>query len=63
MAKKVRALTPAAARRIRAQIAAERELRERGIEPASQVQNGEWVQKWARQHISDTIGLRPDLLD
>ena len=42
MADTLRALTPAAARRIRAEIAAERELRERGIEACSHFPDGEW---------------------
>ncbi len=52
MAKKVRALSPAAARRLRAQIQQERELRERGVEPAGHFPDGDWdreVQSARRQ--------------
>ena len=42
MADTLRALTPAAARRLRAQIEQERELRARGIEPASHFPLGDW---------------------
>jgi hypothetical protein len=63
MAKKVRALNPTAARRIRAEIEKERIVRAAGFEPAARIEDGSRVQKWARKHIADTIGLRPDLLD
>jgi hypothetical protein len=42
MAKKVRALSPAAARRLRAEIEAERELRQKGIEACSHFPEGDW---------------------
>ena len=59
----VRALSPSAARRIRAQIQAERELRERGVEPASHFPLGDWdpeVQV-ARRRLKRSGMLRPEI--
>jgi hypothetical protein len=63
MADTLRALTPAAARRIRAEIAAERELRERGIEACSHFPEGDWDREVqiARRRLHRRGLLRPDV--
>ena len=63
MADTLRAMTPAAARRLRAQIEQERELRARGIEPASHFPLGDWdpeVQV-ARRRLHRRGMLRPEI--
>ena len=63
MADNVRALSPSAARRIRAQIEQERALRDEGIEPASHFPEGDWDREIqvARRRLHRRGLLRPEV--